>query len=177
MQPGTARNLSTAAAYEFACRFHRLFSSSVSLYQLRTFVGGSLRAVGTAVPCMVVGSPHIPLSSIMAVCSFRLLRLLLVLLATFEDLEMSGLLGKKLFGRANEAGGAFLLDLVLLDQRRLLGLDNAGAGLGASSRRPLDVLAERRAAKRARRLLPGGRGRLGLFDCALSHDECDCDCG
>ena len=113
----------------------------------------------------------------MAVCSFRLLRLLLVLLATFEDLEMSGLLGKKLFGRANEAGGAFLLDLVLLDQRRLLGLDNAGAGLGASSRRPLDVLAERRAAKRARRLLPGGRGRLGLFDCALSHDECDCDCG
>jgi hypothetical protein len=113
----------------------------------------------------------------MTVCSFRLLRLLLVLLATLEYLEMSCLLGKELFGRADEAGGALLLDLVLLDQRGLLGLDNAGAGLGASSRRPLDMLAKRRAAKRARRLLPGGRGRLGLFDCALGHDESDCNCG
>jgi hypothetical protein len=126
--------------------------------------------------CMVVGYPRIPFSSVRTLCSFRFLRLLPVLLATLEYLEMSCLLRKELFGRANEAGGALLLDLVLLDQGSLLGLDNAGTGLGASSRGPLDMLAKRREAKRARRLLPGDRGRLGLFDCALGHDECDCDC-
>lgn len=50
---------------------------------------------------------------------------------------MASLLGKELFGRSNEAGGALLFDLVLRNQARFLGLDDLLSRPGAGLRRPV----------------------------------------
>ena len=43
---------------------------------------------------------------------------------------MTSLLGEEFLGRANESGGALLLDLLLLNELRLLGLDDLCARPG-----------------------------------------------
>ncbi|KAH5170360.1 hypothetical protein HBI38_007360 [Parastagonospora nodorum] len=55
--------------------------------------------------------------------SFRLLRLLLVLLSALQQLEMPSLLCHEFLGLSNKAGRALVLDLVLLNERSLLRLD------------------------------------------------------
>lgn len=64
--------------------------------------------------------------------SFALCALLLVFLPTSQYLQMASLLGQELLGLANEAGGALLLDLVLLDETGFLRLDDLLARPGAS---------------------------------------------
>lgn len=66
---------------------------------------------------LVTGLPLIPLSSL-------------------EYLEMPRLLRKHLLCVAHEPGAALVLDLVLCDDGRFLGLDDAGAGLFARDRGP-----------------------------------------
>ena len=66
---------------------------------------------------LVTGLPLIPLSSL-------------------EYLQMPRLLRKHLLCIAYEPGAALVLDLVLCDDGRFLGLDDAGAGLFARDRGP-----------------------------------------
>jgi hypothetical protein len=75
--------------------------------------------------------------------SFRLRALLLVLLPSSQYLQMASFLGEELLGCANEAGGALLLDLVLLDQACFLGLDDLLSRPGAALRRPASMVSER----------------------------------
>lgn len=74
-----------------------------------------------------------------AMCSSRLAvlgALLLILLAALEHLKMSRLLGQQLLRRRRQTRRALVLDLVLRDERRLLGLDDARTTLGAGVRGP-----------------------------------------
>lgn len=72
--------------------------------------------------------------------SFALRALLLVLLSAPQYFQVAGFLCEELFGRADEAGGALLLDLVLLDQARFLGLDNLLSRPGTGLRRSASVV-------------------------------------
>jgi hypothetical protein len=56
---------------------------------------------------------------------------------------MASFLGEEFLGRANEAGGALLLDLVLRDQARFLGLDDLLTRPGTRLRRPVSTVSER----------------------------------
>lgn len=102
---------------------------------------------------------------------------------------MPRLLCQELLCLRDQPSGAFVLDFVLRDKRGLLGFDDAGARLGASSRgstggcqtgrgsRVLGMLQGRSCRKlRARKKYMWGvinslpcRYGLGLFHCALSH--------
>jgi hypothetical protein len=59
--------------------------------------------------------------------------LLLVSLSTLKQLKMTRLLRQKLLGHANQSGCAFVLDLVLRDDLRILRLDHSCAGLRTSA--------------------------------------------
>lgn len=71
--------------------------------------------------------------------SFSLRALLLVLLSSPQHLQVTCLLGEELLRGAHEASGALLLDLVLLDQGRLLGLDDLLSRPGTSLRGPAET--------------------------------------
>ena len=72
--------------------------------------------------------------------SFALCALLLVLLSTPQYLQMASFLGEELFGRGDEAGGALLFDLVLLDQTGFLGLDDLLSRPGTRLGGPVQVV-------------------------------------
>lgn len=55
---------------------------------------------------------------------------------------MASFLGEELFGGADEAGSALLLDLVLRDQARFLGLDDLLSRPGTRLRRPVSAVSE-----------------------------------
>jgi hypothetical protein len=56
---------------------------------------------------------------------------------------MACFLGEELLGRANEAGGALLLDFVLRDQTCFLGLDDLLSRPGTRLRGPVATVSER----------------------------------
>ena len=101
--------------------------------------------------------------------SFALRAILLVLLSTSQDLQMTSFLGEELFGRANEAGGALLLYFLLLNELRLLGLNDLRARPGTSLRGPAKVSVMLCDAKGSTDRLSRRRSGLRLLDCALCH--------
>lgn len=74
--------------------------------------------------------------------SFLLRALLLVLFSTPQYFQVACLLSKELLGRSDKTSSALLLDLILLDQARLLGLDDLLSGPGAGLRGPADTFSE-----------------------------------